>query len=274
MKLKIFFLSLFISLFSFCFISKVYAIDSFTMGNGIVIDQTYIDNLWDTYIEGKNSNNMTYSSSSDPLYTKQYTKGDFNYILIYPYDNNRFYIGWFDTSQITYSSESSSNIQFVISNPSNSTGFAKSPSINFNTSTNRVQSYFGNYPGTIDVPKSNSAHLCNIGAGNKVCYNNFDLIYNDVNYLTNNFDYVTSSSITFNFHLNGGHASSTLLTPVVEFLLNDSEFSISSDDYDIDTFFSNLIINNDPKVFDNFYYDSNFTHPFSMKHNHQNYHSY
>lgn len=264
--------SIIVIVLTFSFIMDIYALDSFTMGNGTVINQEYIDNLWDTYINGKTSNDITNSSSTDPLYTKEYEKGVFNDILIYPLDNNRIYIGWFDKSQIILRNETSTTIQFQFDNPNVLTGYRHSPAMNFNTSTNTVQAYFGNYPSIVTINKNNPAHQCNAGSGFKVCYNNFDLIYNNINYLSNNFEYNSNLiPIIFNFHLNGGHATTNLIGFIPYLVFNDSDFSFSNEAGDFETFLTSLDIEKDGMIFDGLYYDPNFTQPLTLNDNFNDY---
>lgn len=73
----------------------------------------------------------------------------------------------------------------------------------------------------------------------------------------------------FNFHLNGGHGSCIIgmHTPVIPLLYDDENFSINTDDYDIYDVLSNLEIEKDNMIFDGFYYDPNFTQPFSANDN-------
>ena len=184
------FLWLIIGFLLACFyIQKVNALDSFTMGNGTVINQEYVQNLWNTYFKGKSCKDITNSSSTYPSMTKPYEDGIFNDVLISPIDNNTIYIGFFDKSQIYYFSDHAAQENFEVGNPSPDTGYDCSPSMSFNTSTNTVEFYKRNFVTTLQIPKNSSAHTCTYVDGFKKCYNNFDLIYNDKNYLSNNFNF-------------------------------------------------------------------------------------
>lgn len=75
----------------------------------------------------------------------------------------------------------------------------------------------------------------------------------------------------FNFHLNGGHASTNLIGFIPHLLFNDSEFSFSTDDGDFETFLTSLNIEKDNMIFDGFYYDFNFTQPLKLNDNFDDY---
>lgn len=270
------FLKIFIFFFSFYFITCVYALDSFTIGNGTVINQEYVQNLWNTYIKGKTCNDISYSSSTSPSMTKPYEDGVFNDLLIIPIDNNRIWIGFFDKSQISFYDQSSSLITFTVGNPSSDTGYDCSPAMNFNTSTNTVQSYWRNFGRNIYLPLNNTYHVCQFDGSNKVCYSNFDLIYNDKNYLSNNFNYTTTPTEYYaRIHLNGGiytNLDSETLLPIIR--IEDFDTPVFTDLVGASTYFYELIngdsetpkpginFSNDGMIFDGLFFEPNFRHEF------------
>lgn len=75
------------------------------------------------------------------------------------------------------------------------------------------------------------------------------------------------TTIIFNFHLNGGHASTNLLGFIPYLAFNDSEFSFSTEDGDFETFLTSLDIEKDGMFFEGFYYDSNFTQVLTLNDN-------
>lgn len=268
------FLKIFSFFFSFCFINSVYALDSFTMGNGTVINQEYVQNLWNTYFKGKSCKDITNSSSTYPSMTKPYEDGIFNYVLISPINNNNIYIGFFDKSQIYYVADYGTQENFEVGNPSPDTGYDCSPSMNFNTSTNTVEFYKRNFIATLQIKKNSSAHTCTYNSGFKMCYNNFDLIYNDKNYLSNNFNYTTTPTEYYaRIHLNGGIYANLSNIPI-EMYLEDFDTPVFTDLVEASAYFYELVngdsetpkpginFSNDGMIFDGLFFEPNFRHEF------------
>lgn len=238
MNKKGFILSFLICLFSF--IGSVNALDNTNDGfvvNGVTINNELIDNIWSN-LEGKTQHDIIPNYSDNTyVYHKEnlpymYIESVGSSVLIFFSPTNEF-LSWYSTNRIARL-----NSNYVV----------------------RIEIYNGNFYYTFDRVIYTTTYN-----NTSKAITNFDFYDNNNNLLlSKSFDYESNVlPYQFNFHLNGGHASSSLAIPVIPILLNDTEFSISTEDYDIDSFLQNLHIDNEPKIFENFYYDSNFTHPFS-----------
>ena len=258
-RLKIF-LTVIVSIFSFIFIGNVNAYNY----NGLELNDEFFNMLWSNF-EGKTPANFTRSAyASDYVYHQS----DYPYVeCTINYNYPTYYFCSF-YKNIYYSGTSTTNNRYNFF-----FGTDPTDSIRFTYVTNTQHIDIENYSTTKNTSSGTpyyNYYWSNLYTANSSYWgyrktvSNFDI----PSIITSSFDYDPNPQpYRFNFYLNGGHASTTYLTPVIELLFNDSEFSISSNDYDIDTFFSRLNVDKENMIFDNFYYDSNFTYPFSMNDN-------
>ncbi len=260
---------------NFLFINRIYAADSFS----IISESNYnIDNLNFTY------NNITYNK--EILYDKinsyinnntDYSLSDFKYIFIgIPSQpttasndiRNKIYIDLFGADFEPTSFTAPRNLKNSFE--ANSTSETRL-NIYINFSNGSVSAYnpiwapytiYSMYDGSLlngfddvytNFPFDLSSIINNSEYSDFIRFHIGDMGYN---FISDNINF-GPKTYTINFHLNGGNVMdmSNLLNPI----LREQNYSISTDDYELNDYLSSITPMKSNSDFVGWYYDSNFT---------------
>lgn len=226
-------------LFSFTFITNIKAVNY----QGIDVDYV-LNKLWN-YANGKDIKELNSSSK----YTGTVLKSQYPYVSITkstlgPYVGIRFYKNVNDYSTLdNYGSFNiySSNYKnfFVVNYNSNNDTFTY-----FDFATDKYSNKYWDR-----VYSSYSSYYSSYSS-----FTNFTI----ANRITKSFDY-SATPFVFNFHLNGGWVRDPR-----DNWGSEEDFSFTLYPNEVEEFITNLEVNKLTMVFDGWYYDSKFNHPFNI----------
>lgn len=227
--------------------------------NGFYFNQSTLDYIWNQLFEGKSYNyyaglnyNIIPSIYSSSIYFEPWKKEDFPNLAC-SYVNNSYFNCLFleDLDKMNFTKDS--NSYFTYSNSKNKYG--NYPGFTFTTSTGEVRA---------NTPSNSFFSFNNTYASD--WYTNFDIINKDtgVTYKNKVFDYESNSKPhTFNFHLNGGTVRHNY-EPFNLLFDGTKDFTIELYPNEIENFITNIEVNKYLMLFEGWYYDSNFTQPFTL----------
>lgn len=225
MNKKVFLFSFLLFVFSFCFIGNVKA---YYTQNGITFNEEKIKEIYDELLPG---NNIDYANSHIICGTK-YLNSAWRFAC-------RVYSG---TISLTKGSYNQYGYYYTYTVSTGSFG----PYFEYNTSTKKIVSS-GSGSGS-----NGQQFLASSLYYSKDTYIDGVLKEKNLNF---------SSDYTINFHLNGGSATDYTGSSLV---LHDNDFSLNVLPDNFNSYISNINAYKQYNSFDGWYYDSNFTQPYSV----------
>lgn len=226
-------------LLSFTFITNIKAVNY----QGIDVDYV-LNKLWN-YANGKDIKELNSSSK----YTGTVLKSQYPYVSITkstlgPYVGIRFYKNINEYS--TLDNYGSFNIF--------SSNYKNFFVVNYN-SNNDTFTYFD-----FATDKSNNKYWDRVYSSYSSYYSSYSSFTNFTiaNRITKSFDY-SATPFVFNFHLNGGWVRDPR-----DNWGSEEDFSFTLYPNEVEEFITNLEVNKLTMVFDGWYYDSKFNHPFNI----------